>query len=88
MCVGHGIRFVTVRHALVVAGENRPFSDVSATGGGDVCVFASRGRANRESACLGLRISGLGLSGLVLLSWALCLGLLVFVTLFGLRPFC
>ncbi|KAG5398349.1 hypothetical protein IGI04_020163 [Brassica rapa subsp. trilocularis] len=33
---GHGIRFVTVRHVPVVAGETRPFSDVSAPGGGDV----------------------------------------------------
>ncbi|KAH0901870.1 LOW QUALITY PROTEIN: hypothetical protein HID58_041373, partial [Brassica napus] len=31
----HGIWFVTVRHVPVVAGETRPFSDVSAPGGGD-----------------------------------------------------
>ncbi|KAH0895441.1 LOW QUALITY PROTEIN: hypothetical protein HID58_045009 [Brassica napus] len=47
--VGHGIRFVTVRHVPIVAGKKRPFSGVSAYGGGDVCGFASRGRANRAS---------------------------------------
>lgn len=62
MCVGHGIRFVTVRHVPVVAGETRPFSDVSAPGGGDVCGSVFRGRANRESASLGLRVTGLGLN--------------------------
>ncbi|KAH0927866.1 LOW QUALITY PROTEIN: hypothetical protein HID58_020122, partial [Brassica napus] len=46
---GHGIRFVTVRHVPIVAGKKRPFSGVSAYGGGDVCGFASRGRANRAS---------------------------------------
>ncbi|KAF3499262.1 hypothetical protein F2Q69_00039361 [Brassica cretica] len=53
---------------LAVAGETRPFSDVSAPGGGDVCGSAFRGRANRESASLCLRVTGLGLSGLVRLS--------------------
>ncbi|CAN7100556.1 hypothetical protein HID58_022706 [Brassica napus] len=38
----HGIRFVTVRHVPVVAGETRPFSDVGSPGGGDVCGFASQ----------------------------------------------
>ena len=65
MCVGHGIRFVTVRHVPVVAGETRPFSDVGSPGGGDVCGFASQGRANRESVMLGSMLTGLGLSGLV-----------------------
>ncbi|KAH0891477.1 hypothetical protein HID58_053906, partial [Brassica napus] len=34
-CGGHGLRFVTVMHAPVVAGETRPCSDVGSPGGGD-----------------------------------------------------
>ncbi|KAH0911893.1 LOW QUALITY PROTEIN: hypothetical protein HID58_035214, partial [Brassica napus] len=39
---GHGLRFVTVSHVPVVAGETRPCSDVGSPGGGDVRGVAPR----------------------------------------------
>ena len=73
MSGGHGLRFVTVRHVPVVAGETRPCSDVGFPGGGDVRGVAPRGRANRLSAMLGWMFNGLGPKRFGYLHfWAVC----------------
>ena len=74
-CGGHGLRFVTVMHAPVVAGETRPCSDVGSPGGGDDA--GSYLEVGRIARCrwIGLLGNGLGSNLFGYFSWALCLGL-------------